>query len=210
MTPRACLLALLAASPLAAQQDAERLEERARQDREIVYFLNAPETHSFFLYHDYTESREGVDKYLNVVRKGSTASDPSGRILDTGEELKVETLKGEAIKRLGYATDEPVEDDADVVVIRFPPVAKGGSVRLRISETYTDPQRYRIEADELVWDRTLGRPRNAVVLPPGWYLTACSIPATVSETDDGRIRLDLENARPDEIAVLLKARRRSR
>jgi hypothetical protein len=207
---RACLLLLIAAPPVAAQQESERLAERARQDREIVYFLNAPETHSFFLYHDYTESGEGVDKYLNVVRKGSTASNPSGRILDTGEELKVETLKGEAIKRLGYATDEPVEDDADVVVIRFAPVPKGGSVRLRISETYTDLQRYRLEGDELVWDRTLGRPRNGVVLPTGWSLTACSIPATVSETEDGRIRLDFENARPDEIAVLLKARRRSR
>jgi len=210
VTPQGWLLALLVATPLAAQEDAERLSERARQDREIVYFLNTPETHSFFLYHDYTETHEGVDKYLNVVRKGSTASGPSARILDTGEELKVETLKGAAVKKLGYTTDEPVEDDAEVVVIRFPPVPKGGSVRLRISETYTDSQRYRLEGDELIWDRTLGRPRNAVVLPSGWYLTACSIPAAVSETDDGRIRLDFENPRPDEIAVLLKARRRSR
>jgi hypothetical protein len=204
----AAVAALVAAAPLSAPDDAERLSERARQDREIVYFLNAPETHSFFLYHDYTETREGVDRYLNVVRKGSTASDPSARILDTGEDLKVETLKGAAVKGLGYAVDEPVEDDADVVVIRFTPVAKGRSVRLRIAETYTDPSRYRLDGDELVWDRTLGRPRNAVVLPAGWYLTACSIPATVSETGDGRIRLDLLNPRPDEIAVLLKAKRR--
>jgi hypothetical protein len=204
----AAVAALVAAAPLSAQDDAERLSERARQDREIVYYLNAPETHSFFLYHDYTETREGVDRYLNVVRKGSTASDPSARILDTGEDLKVETLKGAAVKGLGYAVDEPVEDDADVVVIRFTPVAKGRSVRLRIAETYTDPSRYRLDGDELVWDRTLGRPRNAVVLPAGWFLTACSIPATVSETGDGRIRLDLVNPRPDAIAVLLKAKRR--
>jgi hypothetical protein len=202
------LAALLTATPLCAQEDAERLSERARQDREIVYYLNPPETHSFFLHHDYTETRVGVDKYLNVVRKGSTATDPSARILDTGEELKVETLKGVAVQRLGYALDDPVEDDTDVVVIRFAPVEKGRSVRLRISETYTDPRRYRVDGDALVWDRTLGRPRNAVVLPAGWYLTACSIPATVSETDDGRIRLDFVNPRPDEIAVLLKARRR--
>ena len=57
-------------------------------------------------------------------------------------------------------------------------------------------------------DRTFGRPRNAVVLPAGWYLTASSIPAMVSETPDGRIRLDFVNPRPDEIAVLIKARRR--
>jgi hypothetical protein len=201
---------LLAAGPLVAQQDLDRLSERARQDREIVYFLNPPETHSFFLHHDYTEAREGVDKYLNVVRKGSTASGPSARILDTGEELAVETLKGEAITRAGLELDEPVEADTEVVVVRFPPVPKGGSIRLRIAETYADPGRYRLEGDELVWDRALGRPRNAVVLPSGWYLTACSIPAAISETDDGRIRLDFVNPRPDEIAVLIKARRRSR
>jgi hypothetical protein len=203
-------VALLLAADLHAQEEADRLAERARQDREIVYFLEAPETHAFFLYHDYTESREGVDHYLNVVRKGSTASNPSARVLDTGEELKVETLKGDAVTRAGLKLDEPVGADTEVVVVRFAPVPKGGSVRLRIAETYTDPGRYRLEGDELVWDRTLGRPRNAVVLPAGWYLTACSIPATVGETDDGRIQLDFVNPRPDEIAVLLKARRRSR
>jgi len=46
------------------------------------------------------------------------------------------------------------------------------------------------------------------VLPAGWYLTASAIPAVVTETEDGRIRLDFWNDRPDEIAVYLKARRR--
>jgi hypothetical protein len=191
-----------------------RLDERARQDREIVYFLNPPETHSFFLYHDYTESRPGVDKYLNVVRKGSTASGPSARILDTGEALKVETLKGDAITRAGIDLskdlDGPIQPDTEVVVIRFPPVAKGASIRLRISETYTDPARYRLDGDELVFDRSLGRSRNAVVLPPGYFLTTSTIPTTVSETEDGRIRLDFANPRPDAIEVLIRARRRAR
>jgi hypothetical protein len=204
-------LLLLAASAVsaAAQEEPGRLNERARQDRDIVYFLNPPETHSFFLYHDYTESREGTDKYINVVRKGSKASGPSARILDTGEALAVETLKGEAITGAHLDIGEPVTPESEIVLIRFPPVAKGGSVRLRISETYSDLERYRMEGDELVWDRALGRPRNAVVLPAGWFLTTCSIPAVVSETADGRIRLDFVNPRPDEIAVLIKARRRA-
>ena len=61
-----------------------------------------------------------------------------------------------------------------------------------------------MDGDEFVWDRSLGRPRNAVVLPAGWYLTASSIPAVVTMTEDGRVRLDYDNPRPDEIAVLLK------
>jgi hypothetical protein len=95
-----------------------------------------------------------------------------------------------------------------VVVAHFPPVPPGGSVRLRIAETYTDPKSYRLEGDELIFDRSFGRPRNAVVLPAGWYLTASSTPAMISETPDGRIRLDFVNPRNDEIAVLIKARRR--
>ena len=193
--------------PVVAQEDG-RLSERAHQDREIVYFLRQPETHAFDLYHDYTESRPGVGRYLNVVRKGSAASEPSARNLDTGEPLQVEILKGEALLAGGLSEGEEVEPDSEVVVIRFPPVPPDGSVRLRIAETYTDAGSYRLEGDELVFDRTFGRPRNSVVLPAGWYLTASSIPAMVSETPDGRIRLDFVNPRPDEIAVLIKARRR--
>jgi hypothetical protein len=189
-------------------QESDRLSERAHQDRTIVYFLQPPETHAFDLYHDYTESRPGIDRYLNVVRKGSTASAPSARILDTGEALKVETVKGEALLKSGLEEGEEVTPDSDVVVIHFDAVPPGGSVRLRIAETYTDPKSYRLEGEELIFDRSFGRPRNAVVLPAGWYLTASSIPVLVSETPDGRIRLDFVNPRNDEIAVLIKARRR--
>jgi hypothetical protein len=189
-------------------QETERLSERAHQDRTIVYFLRDPETHAFDLYHDYTESRTGIDRYLNVVREGSTAANPAARNLDTGETLKVETMKGDAVLASGPAQEEGVKPDDDVVVAHFAAVPPGGSVRLRISETYTDPKSYRLEGDELVFDRTFGRPRNAVVLPPGWSLTASSIPAMVTETADGRIRLDFVNNRPDEIAVLIRARRR--
>ncbi|HEX4965326.1 MAG TPA: hypothetical protein VF173_31240 [Thermoanaerobaculia bacterium] len=190
-------------------QERDRLSERAHQDREIVYFLQPPETHAFDLYHDYTESRPGIDRYLNVVRKGSTASAPSARVLDTGEKLQVETRKGEDLVKGGLeAGEEEVKPEDDVVVIHFNAIKPGGSARLRIAETYTDPKSYRLEGDELVFDRTFGRPRNSVVLPTGWYLTASSIPAMVSETPDGRIRLDFVNPRNDEIAVLIKAKRR--
>jgi hypothetical protein len=173
-----------------------------------VYFLQPPETHAFRLYHDYTESKEGADKYVNVVRKGSTASNPSAVLLDTGQALTVETLKGEEITKAKVELGEPVRPDSEAVVIRYPAVKKGQSVRIRITETYTDPKSYRMEGDELVFDRSFGRPRNAVVLPPGWYLTASAIPAAVSEMPDGRIRLLFVNPRPDEIAVLIRAKRR--
>jgi len=49
-----------------------------------------------------------------------------------------------------------------------------------------------------------------VVLPAGWYLTASSIPTVVTMTEDGRVRLEYNNPRPDDVNVLLKAARRSR
>lgn len=170
-----------------------RITERAIQDREIVYFLQQPETQSFRLYHDYTESRAGVATYRNVVRGGSSVSDPSAVLLDTGESLRVETVK---------------EGDAVVVIIHFPAIEAGRSARLRITETYTDPGRYGLVNGQLVWNRNFGRPANDVVLPEGWYLTDSAIPGVISTEPDGRTRVAFINPRPDSIDVVLKARRK--
>ena len=186
----------------------QRLDERAHQNREIVYFLQQPETHAFDLYHDYTESRPGTSTYLNVVRAGSTVSNPRAVNLDTGEELAFEIVKGDAIARAGLDVRN-VTPLTEVVVFRFPPVAPGTSIRLRMFETYTDSTRYTVVDDELVWDRSFGRPANTVVLPDGWMLTNSSMPATVTTMPDGRVRLDFVNPRPDDLAVLVTARRRS-
>ena len=129
--------------------------------------------------------------------------------LDTGEQLTSETLKGDAITRAGLDVRD-VTPQTEVVVFRFPVVTTGTSVRLRMFETYTDTARYKLVGDELVWDRSFGRPTNAVVLPAGWMLTNSSIPAAVSTEPDGRVRLDFVNPRPDEIATLITARRRPR
>jgi len=142
-------------------------DERAFQDREIVYYL-----------------------------------------LDTGERLEVETLKGETITQRGLDIGQAPDEDTEVVVIWFDPPREGESRRLRIWETYTDPGRYLRVGDELIWDRHFGRPRNAIVLPEGWYLTTSAFPAVVSETQDGRIRLDFWDDEPDGVDAFVKALRR--
>ncbi len=192
----------------AAASNGARLDERARQTREIVYFLQQPETHAFDLYHDYTEMRTGVGHYVNVVRAGSAVSNPSARNLDTGESLRFDVLRGDAISKANVGVTN-VTATTEAVVFRFPPVSPGASTRLRMSETYTDSVRYTLVNGELVWDRAFGRPANAVVLPSGWVLTNSSIPATVTTLSDGRVRLDFVNPRPDEISVLITARRRN-
>ena len=181
--------------------------ERAAQSSEIIYYLQQPETNSFALTHDYTESRPGVGHYVNIVRTGSKATDPSATLLDTGEPLRWEMVQGEAIRR--WAPDASgVSETTQGILFHFPPVEAGQSRRLRIAETYTDPESYRLSGDRLVWRRTLGRPANAVVLPEGWSLVSSSMPAVVSETADGKARLDFINPRPDQLDVEIVASRR--
>ena len=195
-------------SPFIGETEQERLSERAHQDREIVYFLQPPETHSFTLYHDYTETRAGVNGYANVVRTGSVASHPSAAVLDTGEQLPAREMSGAELAASKINTGEAVAPTARVVVIPFATIQRGQTLRLRITETYTAPVSYRLEGDELVFDRSLGRPRNAVVLPSAWYCTFSAAPATVTQLPDGRVRLDYWDDRPEAVDVLLKARRR--
>jgi hypothetical protein len=195
-------------SPFEGETEEARLSERAHQDRDIVYFLQQPETHAFALYHDYTETRPGVNGYANVVRKGSVASNPSASILDTGEKLQAKEMSGAEMAAMKINAGEAVDPAARVVVIPFPALQAGQTLRLRIAETYTAPVSYKLDGEELVFDRSLGRPRNAVVLPSGWYCTFSAIPATMTQLPDGRVRLDYWNGRPEPVNVLLKARRR--
>jgi hypothetical protein len=197
----------LSATPTSVKPS--KFSERAKQTRDIVYFLQPPETHAFDLYHDYTEEKAGESRYINVVRTGSVATNPSARNLDTGESIPAVHLKGEEITKAGINDPEvgKVTPESEIVVFNFKPLKPGQSIRLRMSETYTDPGRYKLVGDELVFDRTFGRAENAVVLPKGWMLTNASAPVTVSRTEDGRVRLDFNNARPDEIEALFTAKR---
>jgi hypothetical protein len=195
-------------SPFQGEVERERLSERAYQDRDIVYFLQQPETHAFSLYHDYTERRVGINGYANVVREGSVANNPSAYILDTGEKLKTHEMSGAEMIASKINAGETVDPKARVVVIPFTAVKAGETRRLRIAETYTAPVSYRLDGDELVFDRSLGRPRNAVVLPSGWYCTESAAPATVTQLPDGRVKLDYWDDRPEAVDVLLKAKRR--
>jgi hypothetical protein len=184
------------------------LTERASQDREILYELQAPESHAFRITHDYTARRAGEKYYFNVVRAGSHVSDPESIDLDSGEKLKWETLTGKQVKGRGLPVED-VKDDSEVVVTHLArALTEGTTNRLRLKETYTDAKSYYLDGDELVWDRTFGRLRNTVVLPQGWYLTALASPATIKTLPDGRVAVYVVNPRNDDVRVYLRARRR--
>src|SRR5215475_2039656 len=85
------VLVFVSIEPLAQQNI---LSERAYQDREILYELQAPETHAFRITHDYTARKVGEKYYFNVVRAGSHVTDPESIDLDSGEHLTYEVLSG--------------------------------------------------------------------------------------------------------------------
>lgn len=181
---------------------------RAEQDREISYWLLDPESHQFRISHDFNVTHEGQKSVHSFVRKGSVVTESRVIDLDTGEELKTYNVTGKAVNALGYYP-QPAPDDEVVVQADLPrAIGKGESVRVRVIETYTDPQGYTTKDGTLVWDRTLGRPRNQVTLPAGWMLSAVSVPTIVSLDAEGRVTCRFTNPRNDEIRVVLKARRR--
>jgi len=96
-----------------------------------------------------------------------------------------------------------------VVTYLARPLAAGTTNRIRLMETYADPKSYFMDGEELVWDRTFGRLRNTVVLPPGWYLAALESPATIQTLSDGRVSVYIVNPRNDDVRVYLRARRRA-
>jgi len=201
------LLILLAAPILSAQKESFH---RAEQDREITYWLLPPETHQFHISHDFTVTRIGQKSVHSFVRKGSVVT-PDAKMtdLDTGKQLRTYTVTGKEVNALGYYPD-PVEADSVVVQGDLEhPIAEGQSTRVRVEETYTDPVGYVVKDGELVWTRTLGRPVNFVTLPPGWMLTSVNTPAVVSLDSEGRVLLRFTNTRNDELAVVIKARKKA-
>lgn len=182
---------------------------RADQDRDIRYWLQEPGTHQFKISHDFTVNREGQASVHSFVRAGSqVAPDSKITLLETGAALPTHIVNGKSVNALGYYR-EHYADDTVVVQGDLPhALEKGQTVRVRVEETYTDPEGYTMKGNELVWTRTLGRPVNFVSLPAGWMLTGVNTPAVITLDREGRVTLRFTNTHPGDLAVTIRARKR--
>src|SRR5438552_13108867 len=125
------------------QNPQPNLKERAYQDREILYELQAPESHAFRITHDYTVRKVGEQYYFNVVRTGSHVSDPESIDLDTGEKLKWEIISGKQATERKLPVGEAIKDDTEIVVTYLArPLASGTTNGIRLNETYAGPTSY--------------------------------------------------------------------
>src|ERR1700685_189763 len=128
---------------------------RAEQDRTIRYWLLEPDTHQFKISHDFTVDRVGQASVHSFVRKGSdVAPDSKITLLETSEPLHTHIVNGKDVNTLGYYR-EHYDDDTVVVQGDLPhALAKNETVRVRVEETYADPEGYKMVGKELVWTRT--------------------------------------------------------
>jgi len=181
---------------------------RAEQTREITYWMLEPSTHQFRISHDFTVDTPGQKHVHSFVRAGSTVSGAEVWDVDAGVQLHTYNVTGADVNALNFYPNRYDDDQVVVQADLLEEVGEGETRRVRVIETYTDEERYYMDGDELVWDRSLGRPYNTVKLPPGWMLTAVSVPAAISEDDDGLVTMRFINIRNDSIGVVIRATRR--
>jgi hypothetical protein len=169
------------------------------------YELLAPETAQFRIVYEVTATTPGALFYFNPIRKGSEASDEAVYDRASGKPLRFEVVDGAAARAAG---ETKADLDTRYIKVELPrPVPKGGELRLRIDKTYKDPKSYFNEGKRVVFSRSLGVRRNAVLLPAGYELVACNVPAQVLQEPDGRIKVSFMNPGPDAASVVVKGRK---
>jgi len=198
-----CAVALLA---LAAAEPSPSPPAQTESDEYTRYELLGPGTGRFHIVYEVTATTPGATRYFNPIRKGSVATDERVRDRLSGKLLDFSIVGGREAKAAGLADADP---DERYIAVQLPrPVpADGGEVRLLIEKTYQDPKSYVVEAEQVVFTRSLGIKRNAVVLPAGYELVSCNVPAQVATEDDGRIAVSFVNTFPGPAAVVVKGRR---
>lgn len=176
-------------------------------DEMTVYDLLAPDTHQFAIRYDVSAIEPGSKLYFNIVRPGSEGSDEKVFDRATGKELEFVMTNGKEAKASGQADPETTDETKFIKIVLPHPVPQDGEYRLRIFKTYKDSKSYYTEGDQIIFNRSLGVKRNVILLPKGYELVSCSVPAIVSTEPDGRIKISMVNDRNDELGVKIAGRK---
>jgi hypothetical protein len=197
-----------AAPPPSPPPTAERRapDVRREADEYTLYELLDPDSAQFHILFEVTAITPGATAYFNPIRKGSEASGESVRDRATSQPLPFEVVSGEEARTSGLPEAELT---MNYIRVHLPhPVPPEGGIRLLIEKTYKDPKSYAREgADRIVFSRSLGIRRNAIVLPAGYELIACNYPSQIVTGADGRIKVSFMHPSPEAVPLVLKARR---
>ena len=162
---------------IAAAASAQAPQRQTQEDDYTRYELLGPDTAQFRILYEVTATTAGAPFFFNAIRKGSIASDESVVDMMTGQQLKWEVVSGAQARKEGHPTADLETEWLKVYLAR--PVPKGGEGRVLIDKTYKDAKSYFRDGDTIVFDRSLGIKRNAVVLPLGYRLISCNVPSLV-------------------------------
>ncbi len=180
------------------------------------YELLDPSSASFRILYEVTATTPGARYFWNPIRKGSVASNESVTDPASGLPLKFTEVSGAEARSNGFGG---ASADTRYIQIELPrPVPRDGEIRLLIDKTYKDEKSYFVEPGTgfIVFSRSLGIKRNAVVLPAGYEAVACNYPSQafsepLAEVEGHlpgtRLRLSFMNIGPDPVSYLIKARR---
>ena len=133
-------------------------------------------------------------------------SRPSVTRLESGEELEAEIFRGPALARAGINAREPMHAGGEVVAIRVPALHADDLVEIRIPRAYAESTPASAP-DHPAWTSP-GRLANSVMLPHGWLLIESSVPTIVSQTGDGRTRIEFDAPQESEPEIVLTVQRR--
>ena len=174
-------------------------------DEYTRYELLAPGSGRFRILYEVTATTPGASAYFNPIRAGSVASDEAVYDRMTGRPLAFTVVPG-AVARAGGVDD--ADTSTSYIRVALPrPVPREGEVRLLIDKTYTDAKSYFEREGVLIFSRSLGIKKNAVVLPAGYELIGCNYPSQVLSQSDGRIAISFINVGSAPVPLELRMRR---
>src|SRR5690349_10251580 len=136
-------------------------EAQTRTDEYARYELQPPGTAAVRVIYDVSATTEGAKTFSDEIAASARVSDVVVRDMMTGQPLKF------------------VVNPRAIVVTLARPVPPKGQGRIRIEKTVTDAKAYARAGDTGTFTLPLGAGRHNLVLPAGYELTACNIPARV-------------------------------
>ena len=141
-------------------------QSQTDEDEYTRYELLDPGTQSFRILYEVTATKAGTMYYFNGLRKGSEHKVDSVKDLRTGKSLEWSIVSGATAKKDGYLEADESGEYLKVQLARA--IANNSEYRILIDKTYKDTKSYFTENDKIVFERSLGIKRNAVVLPFGY------------------------------------------
>jgi len=170
------------------------------------YQMLDPASHQFHIIYYLNQRQVGATTLLNQTRSGSAGSDIAVRDPQTGRPLEFDYKTGAELNAAGE-TGRLTAAEHYIRAFLPRPVPAGGEGRVRIEKTYLDEKSYYTQGEDIVFARSLGIGRNAIVLPRGYVIASSNVAGQVAALPDGRVKVVFENINTYAADVMIRGRK---